>query len=246
MQATHWTEKYKVTSFLVNLRGQAGLYSILNFIQDVGWMHAIHMGVKLEKNQTWVFTRQKLIMNEWPKWNETVTIKTWLRAPTSELFFYRDYELFNGEKKIGECTSTFTVMDLTTRKLTTVNWRNLGAVWPETSPLQMVPQKIVIDSEMAELATFQVRNSDIDMNNHVNNTRYAQWVLDSLPIEILKGGVDLIEYEVNFLAETKIGDVVSVQKTKVDPEIDERTHIKFQGIKVADQRPAFAVQMIVK
>ena len=61
------------------------------------------------------------------------------------------------------------------------------------------PKKIIVSSKCQELARFHVRNSDIDSNNHVNNTRYAQWILDSLPIDLLKKGVELKGYEVNFL-----------------------------------------------
>ena len=42
-----WTEEYKIGSFYINLRGRVGLYAMLNFIQDVGWMHATKAGSSL-------------------------------------------------------------------------------------------------------------------------------------------------------------------------------------------------------
>lgn len=240
-----WEEHYPITSFLVNLRGQAGLYSVLNFIQDVGWQHAFNSKVSLPKGRGWIFTRQKLTMNRWPHWNEKVTVKTWLRPPASDIFLLRDYEIYIGEEKIGECTSTFSVMDMEKRKIAIQDWSEFSAIWREDFQLSHQPQKIVIPENMQELAQFQVRNSDIDLNQHVNNTKYAQWVLDALPIEVLKKGAELKEYEVNFLAETKIGDIVSVLTSEERPE-DDLFVIQFQGLRQSDKKPVFTAQMKVK
>ncbi|AZZ37469.1 acyl-[acyl-carrier-protein] thioesterase [Bdellovibrio sp. qaytius] len=234
-----WTEDYKIASYFVNLRGRAGLYSLLNFIQDVGWMHARQMKVSLEPHQGWVFTRQSLTMNTWPKWNETITIKTWLRPPTSGVFIFRDYEIFSGENKIGECTSTFTVMDMNTRKMVVPDLKKLAAVFREDYNRSESPEKILWQTDVTEIAQFEVRNSDLDMNNHVNNTRYAQWILDAIPLEILKGDAQLTKYEINFLAETKSGDKVTLQKTNsADSAITQ-----FQGVRAADGKPVFTARL---
>lgn len=237
------SENYKVSSYLVNLRGQAGLYAILNLIQDVGWMHAISLKVQLGENQGWVFTRQKLTMTAWPKWNQTVTIRTWLRPPGTEPFLLRDYEILVGDEKIGECTSTFTVMDMKTRKIALVDWSAYSNLWRQDFKLSHTPAKIIFSDQVEDFAKFEVRNSDIDMNNHVNNTKYAQWVLDAIPLQNLRGGVDLLGYEVNFLAETKSGDVVSVQKTIENRIENETTLIQFQGLRSSDGKPVFTAQL---
>lgn len=238
------TESYQVASYLVNLRGQAGLYAILNFIQDVGWMHARELNISLPKNQGWVFTRQKLVMEDWPRWNQTVTIRTWLRPP-SGAFVYRDYVISIGERQIGTCTSTFTVMDLQTRKLALQDWTGFAPLWNESERLEHLPEKIVWSAEARDLARFEVRNSDIDLNLHVNNTKYAQWVLDSLSLDNLREGAILQEYEVNFLAECKIGDQVVVRSPNPEAEIIAPTSLQFQGVRVRDEKPVFSARMLV-
>jgi acyl-ACP thioesterase len=219
---------------------------MLNFIQDVGWLHANHLEVKLPKNRGWVFTRQKLKMQKWPGWNETVEIKTWLRQPNSEFFLLRDYEIFLQGEKIGECTSTFTVIDLEKRKLAVQDWSEFSSTWRTDHQLSEEPEKIIIGSQMKNLAEFQVRNSDIDLNHHVNNTKYAQWILDALPIEILKAGVDLKEYQVNFLAEAKSGDVIVLQQTVEDIPDGQGAMTQFQGERKSDKKIVFTSQMRIK
>jgi medium-chain acyl-[acyl-carrier-protein] hydrolase len=243
MNSPIWSENYKIASYLVNLRGQAGLYAVLNLIQDVGWLHAMQLKISLGKKQGWVFTRQKLVMTEWPAWNQTVSIRTWLRFPDQGPFLLRDYELFLENRKIGECTSTFTVMDMQTRKLVLMDWSQFPKVWREDGSLAHIPGKIAFSSEVEDLAQFQVRNSDLDMNNHVNNTKYSQWILDAIPLDILRAGVNLEEYEVNFLAESKSGDTVTVQRTKSDLSEGASSIRQFQGIRTTDGKPVFAARL---
>lgn len=235
-----WSEDYQIASYFVNLRGRVGLYAILNFIQDVGWMHARQMQIKLEPHQGWVFTRQSLSMQSWPRWNETITIKTWLRPPTSGVFFYRDYEIYHNNEKIGECTSTFSVIDMQTRKMVSLDLTKYSVVYREDYAHSTQPEKIMWQEQTQELAQFQVRNSDLDMNNHVNNTKYAQWVLDALPLDLLKGNTHLEKYEINFMAETKSGDVVSVQ---MSPVAGDSNTTQFQGVRLADNKPVFTARM---
>ncbi len=246
MKQQVWVEKYKIASYLVNIQGRAGLYAILNLIQDVGWLHAVHLEVKLPKNLGWVFTRQKLIMHEWPAWNETVILKTWLRPPASDSFLFRDYEILIGEKKIGECTSTFAVMDMSTRKLAPQDWAQFPTIWNTDHQSHQAAEKIQAAEEVEELAQFQVRNSDIDLNQHVNNTKYAQWILDSIPIDIIKNSGRLHSYEVNFLAETKSGDQVNVQKSKHDMVEGDLSVTQFQGLRAKDNKLVFTAKLKVQ
>ncbi len=236
-----WTQDYKITSYLVNLRGEAGLFPMLNFIQDVGWQHAMHLEVKLPKHLSWVFTRQKVVMHEWPKWNETILLKTWLRQPQSEQFLVRDYEIYRGDRLLGMASATFTVIDLTTRKIAAIKWPEINGHWQMLDHcLPLHPEKILFKSENVEkLTEFQVRNSDLDLNMHVNNTKYAQWILDALPIDTLVKGPYLNSYEVNFLAEAKLGDLVHIQLANPETTSHQHDFYQFQGQRQSDGKPIF-------
>ncbi|MGZ3712870.1 MAG: acyl-[acyl-carrier-protein] thioesterase [Bdellovibrionota bacterium] len=237
-----FTEDYRITSYLVNLRQRAGLYAILNLVQDVGWQQAVHLGFDLAgQGLSWVFTRQKLVMERWPEWNEVITLKTWLRPAGATPFVFRDYELFVGDKKIGECTSSFTLIDSNTRKLAKPDWSSFESVWRKEGFLEHFPEKILLPKEVKDLATFEVRNSDLDLNNHVNNTKYAQWILDAVPLQTLKTA-DLHEYEVNFLAETLKGDLITIQ----EPITESATADSFfQGLRKADSKVVFTARLKV-
>jgi len=62
---------------------------------------------------------------------------------------------------------------------------------------------------------FNVRLSDLDLNQHVNNARYIEWALESVPLEIWRG-YQLQRIEISFRAETKYGERVIVQTEQSD------------------------------
>ena len=79
----------------------------------------------------------------------------------------------------------------------------------------------------------------------MNNTKYAQWILDSLPLATLKAGAILSGYEVNFLAESKIGDLVSIQQAKSITQQNDQQVIQFQGTLVTTNKPLFVAKLYV-
>ncbi len=227
---------------MLNLQGRAGLFAIVNLIQDVGWLHALHLEIKQPKNLGWVFTRQKLSMQKYPGWNEEITIHTWLRPPGKDPFLYRDYELFMGAQKIGECTSTFAVMNLETRKLAPQDWSQYPDVWRSNGCLSSEPSKVPYDANAKELAILEVRNSDIDVNAHVNNTRYVQWIIDAVPMQHLRSRFSVSEYDINFLAEAKLGNTVRIEQSMENSESTSGI-VYFQGILQENQKVAFTCRM---
>ena len=51
--------------------------------------------------------------------------------------------------------------------------------------------------------------SDIDFNRHMNTLRYVDLIFDTLPLEQFEKG-DAMRLDINFLAEARYGEVVSV------------------------------------
>ena len=237
MKKNIWSESYKVSSFLVNPQKKLGLFGLLNLIQDVAWEHATHLGHGYDKmiqdNVGWVLTRQKLTMSRWPQWGEEIGIRTWIR-PIKGMIAIRDFEIYSGDGvKLGDCSTQWLIMDLKTRR-PSEKILNLEDEFRVDAPVTIDASKISIKSKLSLLAEFMVRNSDLDLNSHVNNTRYAQWVLDSIS-QSTHSEFILNSYEVNFIAEAKAGDSVSILST---PLVENQ--IQFQGVRSSDNKVIFA------
>ncbi len=75
---------------------------------------------------------------------------------------------------------------------------------------------------------FRVNRYDTDTNKHVNNIRYLQWVLESIPEEISENYF-LHKIDGRFMAEAQFGDTV-LSLTKEQEIKDAFTHtIKIKG-----------------
>ncbi|MEW6375723.1 MAG: hypothetical protein AB1502_08025 [Thermodesulfobacteriota bacterium] len=57
---------------------------------------------------------------------------------------------------------------------------------------------------------FTVHYSDLDIHQHVNNSRYIEWILDSYPLEMDQTH-QITTFEINFLAESNCGDELSIR-----------------------------------
>lgn len=230
MKKAVWTQSQAITSYLVDFQRRLSLPGLLALFQEMAWNHAEHSGhgysMITEHSHAWVLARQHIEVQRWPAWNEVVELRTWLRPPRGLLVF-RDFEIVGCARGVG----TWMSIDIATRhprapQLGSAQFQRAGH-----HPFQ--PVRIEPFEKGEGLATFQVRPGDLDLNGHVNNLRYAQWILDSLPIQTHRQH-QLQSYEVNFLAEVCEGDRVTVQRGPLG---------RFQGWREADAKVVFTAQL---
>jgi acyl-ACP thioesterase len=75
---------------------------------------------------------------------------------------------------------------------------------PNRHAIEHKPEKLRLPNADATIGNpFTVKPSDIDMNQHVNNTRYVQWAIDCIPFEFQQTHL-LAEINVNFVSESRI------------------------------------------
>jgi acyl-ACP thioesterase len=72
------------------------------------------------------------------------------------------------------------------------------------------PEKLAGDQEGEEAFSVKVRYADIDVNRHVNSSRYIDWIMDAYPLEFHRRNL-LRVLEINFLSETLEDEVLSVR-----------------------------------
>ena len=145
-----------------------------------------------------------------------------------------------GDRKIGECTTSWLILDSETRRPHKLNHAVFTQFSRSEGTLSIEAGKIALRTALKPVATFQVRNSDLDVNGHTNNTRFAQWITDSMsPEELIASVID--EYEVNFLSEARLGDEIVVERGEIDAG---RT--QFQGRRTADGKVVFASKVIAR
>lgn len=167
-----------------------GLYSrlrpssILDIFQDVAGRHAIELGCDgptlLQRNLAWVIVKLRFRVLAEAKMYQPVLVSTWPLAP-GRIGYQREYRIADEQgNTIAEGSSEWVLMDVSARRIASV-----GNVYP----LEEHCQEKVFSDGFPRLRNFEPQGegycflppfSDFDLNGHVNNTKYANFVLDAL------------------------------------------------------------------
>lgn len=208
MSKIKYREEFKIRASEVGFDQKATLSAICNLLQEVAGNHARQLQfdiTDLQKDElTWVLHRLWIKMDRFPDWRETIRIETWPSSGDG-LRAYRDFLILDSnENTIGKSLSYWLMMNIESRRPTRI----------PNEILQMAPQNIdhvlpvkemeIADVEDADYSqSFEVRKTDLDLNRHVNNVRYIEWMLSILPEETTAN-----EMDIKFLAESVLGDTV--------------------------------------
>ena len=77
--------------------------------------------------------------------------------------------------------------------------------------LSNLPKKIIPSSELKSIYKTQIRYSDIDLNQHANNAKYIELMLDCFDKQFHKENT-IKSLTVSFNAESKFGDEIQLFK----------------------------------
>lgn len=159
--------------------------AVLDLFQDAAGQHAEEIGVgfddMLAQEYLWVLTRIKFEINSAPSRYQSVVVKTWPLAP-NRLNYRREYciEDMDGNKLIIG-SSEWVVIHSTERKLLSV---------PDLYKLDGdYHNEVMFEGKLGKVRDFETEISprivnagfsELDINDHVNNTKYANYVIDAI------------------------------------------------------------------
>lgn len=214
-----WFDEYLIHSYEVDVGGKLTLSGLCHFMQESAWNHAEHLGLGyshlLEKNLAWILSRQLIRVADMPEWGDKIIIATW-PSGRDRLYCYRDFKISDTtDRVLARGTTAWFVIDMATRKpQRTDSYYHLASVdLDPSSPPK--PEKISLVRPTGETTSVRVGYRDMDVNEHVNNVRYIDWIIDSYPFDFLKTHRPS-EIEINYLAEALIADDLSVETEKRD------------------------------
>lgn len=195
-------------------RGQLKIVSLFDYFQDVGSDHAALLGISahdlLRKNYTWVMLKYSVRIERLPRWKEQVVMKTW-RCPLRNLYELRQFDIEDPDGKLLiRSLSAWVMMNVDSRKPT-----RLDRFIP--SDLMDIPASVTDDflrlapfDAPDDERMFNVRMQDIDFNNHVNNSVYIGWAVETVPQAIFNNHT-LRQVEVNYINEISYGNRIFAQ-----------------------------------
>lgn len=220
MSAALYHQNFLVLSNEADIHNKASVYSLSNYLQEAARAHAHRLGWGVEllrsKNQFWVLTRLHVQILDAPEPGTTISVQTWPKG-RDRIFALRDFIISSNGQTIGRATSSWALLGLPDRR--PMGLDDMGDLMYERKDIhaiEEVPDKLPRPKDEVETFIHEVRYSEIDLNGHVNNTRYINWMLDTLPIEFHHAH-SVHEIQCNYLAEVFPDQKLTIKRKTVDP-----------------------------
>ena len=209
MEVMKYTTKITLYNSYFDFNNILNAKSLFSIFQDVASIHAEEIGVgfetMLKQNLYWVLSRVKFDIIKMPKINQTVIVETWPQKK-GRIDFDRDLKITSEDGEvliIG--TSKWCVIDTVNRTLQrTENVNYIGEYCLDVNYPEKFTKIILPTEEQTEKFTHSVRFSDLDHNKHMNNTNYANLVVNTLENKIFT------HFEINYLSECLLNDNIIV------------------------------------
>ena len=181
--------KMKIPFDMADMNGHIKLPDVILLSLQVSGMQSIELGVSdkaiLENyNLVWIITDYDIEVGRLPRFAEEITIETEALS-YNRLFCYRHFTIYDeAGQELIHMMATFVLMDRDSRKV--------HAVEPEiVAPYQSdFDKKLIRGPKYANLEEpiskdYHVRFYDLDMNGHVNNSKYLDWIFEVMGADFL-------------------------------------------------------------
>ncbi len=172
----------------------ASVEAYFDIMQESAGMHAYQMEIGIghlrEKKKTWVVTRTQMKINSWATWPTTIDVETWPQEPY-RLYYPRGCRGYNEKNHtlLFESLTLWLIIDSETFRIIKPdsNYNNLlGNSERNINP--EMPKRLSFTPELykkVEKNSIKIEYHDTDSNFHVNNVAYLQWMIASLPFNLL-------------------------------------------------------------
>ena len=232
-------EKVLVTSIDVDNHLNLKVSSIFKFMQMVSTNHSeeLHIGQKdtIDQGICWVLIRMKVEIYKYPKMNDEIIVATH-PGEIDRFLFPRFYEIYDKKGNLLIAGSSIWVLvNMSTRRVVVKPFEGRtfkGETCKDDIPL---PEKI----ELGELPKYEdrkVRYNDIDLNGHLNNVKYIEYIVDTRSKEFYD------EYQiesviVNYDKEVREGQTIALY-------VDGKSDFQIKGI--VEEKTSFSAKVGVK
>jgi len=180
-----WKDTYQIRSYEVDCHHRLAVLAIFNFMQEAASRHAEALGVSIQQllseNYTWLLSRLKIKIVSFPVWKDRIQDKD--------------------DQIVAAAVSAWLVLD--------VQKRRPVRIAPFVERLKPLEGDHILPDTLDKLPGLEfsthekkvvVRYTDLDINQHVNNASFVEWLVESVPVRVLNTSV-LAELEINFMAE---------------------------------------------
>jgi acyl-ACP thioesterase len=228
MSSLSGTYEFVLKQGQLDFRKRISFGALYAFLQDAAEENAIALGFDtgtlLERNLTWMLLRLQLRVRSYPVDRQPILVDSWPSGVQSR-FAYREFRLKlpDAAEPFAVASSAWLLIDITRGRPVALDPIFSPELMARTPPMVAAEfPRLRVDGDPLFTRDFQVRLSDLDLNGHVNNVHYAEWLAEAVPEEIWREQ-SICELDIEYKKETRYGDVVRLSTHQTAPV--EYTHV---------------------
>ena len=206
-----YTTELRLRNKDVNLHRRLRTAMLFELMQEASIRHTEELGMgrkmTLDRGLLWMVTLQRAEIARMPEYDECITLESW-PGETMHLLFPRYYRVLDeGGNTLVSASALWALVDQETRRMIFPDRYGVhveGCVTGHEIELPSPPRK----AQGGEASRFTVPFSYLDLNGHMNNTRYFDLAEDLIPAAA--EGRALREIQVEYSSEARLGDTLSI------------------------------------
>ena len=204
--------KMKIPFDMADMNGHIKLPDVILLSLQVSGMQSIELGVSdkaiLENyNLVWIITDYDIEVARLPRFAEEITIETEALS-YNRLFCYRRFTIYDeAGQELIHMMATFVLMDRDSRKVHAVEPEIVASYQSDfDKKLIRGPKYESLENPISK--DYHVRFYDLDMNGHVNNSKYLDWIFEVMGADFL---TQYIPKKINlkYVKEVRPGGVIT-------------------------------------
>ena len=186
---------YIVQTYDIDRHRKMTVAALVRQMQEAAMQNVMELKVSVwdmeEQHFSWVLLRKNLKVNRIPLVGEKLQIVTF-PSGFDRVFTYRDFYVYDEKgESVATSSTTWLLLDTHTRRMVRIPDFVL-AYTPQIPPAEDCLPRAQVNlptfEEVNSALTFRTGFHDLDFNGHLNNVFYIQWMLETLPDDILAKG----------------------------------------------------------
>jgi len=213
-----YTRDYFIHYFQSDRNRNVSIVSLIRILEDMAILQSEDVGYGLDfyerEKVGWMLSRWDITVNRLPRFREQIRVVTRPQA-MNKFYANRFYWVYDQENNLLIEAATLWIFFNTEKRRPQAVSREIIDAYAGSDRNSYPFSKLTEIEETEEPEFFKeyaVNSDTIDFNNHVNNSQYFFWAIDSIPPDKL-AGFDISEIKVNYLKETNENDRILSQSS---------------------------------
>jgi len=213
------TENYRIGYRDTFYKKQANIVSIINYFSEIaqlaGSYYDRERDILKDESIAWIILNWDIEVLKYPKYGETIQVHT-IAHSIDRFIAYREFLIYDANAQlITKAKSKWILFNVEKRRPTAARdyMYDLYGVKTAEPPFEITnPQKLEGNEETI-IKKFDIRKSDVDYYDHVNNAIYPLWIYESISEEFT--GQNAVKHmNLYYKKEITFGEAVYVHTNK--------------------------------